>query len=81
MTMVEVVEIRAGAPTLNDIPGQLRRMADMIERGEVAGQTAIFVLDDGASKPEAIYLWGIGGSNDRIAILEMAKAMMIAERL
>lgn len=76
--MAEVVNLY-DAPPLNDIPGQLRHMADMIERGEVETNCVIFIADTDEEWPQ-VYGWGdnIGGLGN-IGILEWTKAFLISQ--
>ena len=74
--MVEVVQLRS-APTLNDIPGQLRQLADEIERGEVKATSALCILPQDDNWP-TIFGWGEHmGDYANIGVLELAKAFFV----
>jgi hypothetical protein len=74
--MSDIHQLRPG-PALNDIPGQLRQIADMIERGEVEASSALFIIPRTGDWPD-IYGWG-GHLSDygNIAVCEIAKTSFI----
>jgi hypothetical protein len=62
---------------LNDIPGQLRDMADRIERGEIIAESALFIIPEESDWPR-IYGWGDHlGDYGNIAVLDLAKTWFI----
>jgi hypothetical protein len=61
---LKVVPIRDGAPLLNDVPGQLRQLADMIETGQIEPLDFVMV----AARPREALMpiwWGWGEIPDR----------------
>ena len=54
---MNVVQLHNGAPSLNDIPGRLRLLADRIENGEVEATTAYVVIPRSGDFPQ---LFGFG---------------------
>lgn len=73
---MEVVQLRT-APLVNDIAGQLRQMADMIERGEVEARSAMFIIPRDGDWPE-VYGWGEHlGDYGNIAVCELTKAYFV----
>lgn len=74
----EVVQLR-DAPLINDIPGQLRQMADMIESGELETNSVLFIAETGEQWP-AVFGWGEhNGTLGNIGLLEWAKAFFIED--
>lgn len=69
-----VIELRK-APLVNDIPGQLRQMADAIEAGEHGDvTTGLFLLPVSGDWPE-VFGWGdIDGENHPIIQFQFALA-------
>jgi len=69
-----VIELRK-APLVNDIPGQLRQMADAIEAGEHGDvTTALFLLPVAGDWPE-VFGWGdVDGENHPIIQFQFALA-------
>ena len=53
-----VTPIRGGSPLLTDIPGQMRQLADQIERGEVTPEAAYTVLVMPDRFETFFYGWG-----------------------
>ena len=49
---------RLAAPSLNDIPGRLRELADRIERGTVITDKIMLIFDDEATDDMAITAFG-----------------------
>lgn len=67
-----VVPIRENTTLVNDIPGQLRQLADRIDAGEVEAKSAICVIPVDDDWP-AIYGWGEDmGNFGRIGLLQLA---------
>ncbi len=76
MTLELVSPLRQG-PTVSDIPGQLRQMADQIESGEVAATSALFIIPADGDWP-AVYGWGEHlGDHGNIAVCEMTKIWFV----
>jgi len=77
---MEVVQLRP-SPSLNDIPGQLRQMADSIERGDIEAASALFIIPREGDWPE-LYGWGEHmGDYANIALCELAKAWFIDNKV
>lgn len=73
----EIVKLHHGA-ALNDIPGQLRQMADEIESGEYAEVDSLFVLmPRPGDYPNAFGFGDVTGGNDPIIQFELAKAWFV----
>jgi len=53
----KIVELREGRPSLADIPGRLRLMADRIERGETEATTAYLIVPRDGDYPQ-LFGWG-----------------------
>lgn len=71
-----VLPIRQG-PLIDDIPGQLRQMADKIERGDVAADAALFIIPRENDWPD-IFGWGCHlGDYGNIAVCELAKTWFL----
>lgn len=65
-------------PSLGDVPAQLRRLADKIEIGEITADAALCVVPQDKALP-IIFMWGENyGPYSDIAMLELAKASIIA---
>jgi hypothetical protein len=76
--VAEVITLRS-APLVNDIPGQMRQMASMIERGEIEAQSVIFIIPRDGDWPET-YGWGERMADlDKIAVCELVKAFFTAK--
>ena len=74
--MADIVQMRT-APRVTDIAGQLRQMADMIERGEIEAQSTLFIIQRDGDWPE-VYGWGQHlGDHGNIAICELTKAYFV----
>lgn len=77
---MEVVQLRP-SPSLIDLPGQLRQMADSIERGNIEATSALFIIPREGDWPE-LYGWGEHmGDYANIALCEMAKAWFIDHKV
>lgn len=73
---MEVVQLHK-SPSIADIAGQLRQMADMIERGEVEAQSALFIIPHDGAYPD-VYGWGEHlGDHGNIAVCELTKAYFV----
>lgn len=71
-----VVPLR-DSPTLNDIPAQMRQLADRIESGEVETESVMCIVAVEGDWPN-IYGWGDNqGDYGNIGLLEMAKAWFV----
>ena len=70
----------SSAPALNDIPAQLRQMADMIETGDYAGCDSLYlVMPQGGDFP-IVFGWGdVKGRNEPLVQFELAKAWFISQ--
>lgn len=78
MTDLKVVQLR-DTPLLNDIPGQLRAMADRIEAGELVADFALVVIDGDHVVPD---LFGYGAALDTrsmLGMLDLAKDWFIRQ--
>lgn len=74
----EIVSLRSG-PTLADIPGHLRQLAEDIESGEYGDVQSLFVLMPIEGDYPTAFGWGdVTGQNDPIIQLELAKAWFVA---
>lgn len=66
---MNVVHLHDGRPSLNDIPGQLRVLADSIEKGEVEATTTYVVIPRAGDFPK---LFGFGDNDkDNSPIVQM----------
>ena len=66
---------------LDDIPGQLRQMADDIDAGRFDPASLLVVAPPEASKWPKIYGWGEALSDlELIAIFELAKGYFVANQ-
>lgn len=75
---LKIVPIRDNAPLVNDIPGQLLQLAVDIERGEVAADQILLIVDTS----DRILRYAFGGDGDRrqmIALCEAAKRIFLSE--
>jgi len=73
----EVVQLH-DSPALNDIPGQLRQLADHIEAGQHGDVTAMMVLIPRGEDYPIMFGWGdIEGIHHPIIQLEFAKAYFV----
>lgn len=69
------------SPTVTDIPGQLRQMADAIEAGEVEAHSALFIVPQTGDWP-LVYGWGDHlGDHGNIAVLELTKHWFIQDNV
>lgn len=74
MADLRVVPFNDGRPTLNDITGRLRLLADQIDAGEHGDVTTLYVLiARGADYPTTFGYGPIDGANDPIIQFELAK--------
>jgi hypothetical protein len=74
--VAEVVNLRS-MPSLADIPGQLRQMAEMIEAGEVEATSALFIIPRAGDWPK-VFGWGDHLSDyGNIAVCELAKTFFM----
>lgn len=73
-----VIEI--GEPSLADIPGMMRKIADKIERGELGElQCALFIpMQKDAHVPDSVYGWGSLSPIEMLGIMEAAKHRLLA---
>ena len=75
---LKVVSLHDGAPSLNDVVGRLRRLADKIEAGdygEVAG--ALVVIPVAKNWPHVLGFGDVEGENHPIVQFELAKGWMV----
>ncbi len=78
MSIAEVVQLR-DAPLVNDIPGQLRQLADSIERGEVEADQCICLVPQPDDFP-TIYGWGEAFDNRIVlAQFELARHWLVRQ--
>ena len=62
-----------GTPNLRDVPNMLRRLADMMESGEVDKAVhAIVVTDDDVGKVDVYGYGNVGALTNEIGLLQMA---------
>jgi hypothetical protein len=74
--MMNVVPLRDG-PLVTDIVGQLRRMADDFERGDIAAESVLLIIPRQNDWP-SIFGWGAHlGDHGNIAVCEMAKTWFV----
>lgn len=64
--VVSLVE-RTGAPSLADIVGQLRNLANLIEAGQYGAEACMVVLVEAPATPPAVFGYGMVGDNFRAA--------------
>ena len=75
---LKVIHLHDGAPSLNDVVGRLRRLADKIEAGdygEVAG--ALVVIPVAKNWPHVLGFGDVEGENHPIVQFELAKGWMV----
>lgn len=73
---MEVVQLRT-APLISDIPGQLRQLADDIEKGDVKAESVLCIVPQDGDWP-IMFGWGDHLSDHgNIAICELAKTWFI----
>lgn len=73
----EIIPIRSG-PSLNDIAGQLRALADQIEAGEYGEVETVFALMPRDGDYPTFWGWGdITGANDPVIQLELVKLWLL----
>lgn len=73
---MKVIQL-SNKPTLNDIPGRFRWLADEIEAGRIESSSAIVLFPVSGDYPR-IYGYGdVEGENHPIIQLEMAKTAFI----
>lgn len=74
--MLEPIPLRV-SPRVNDVPGQLRQMADDIESGKIEAGAALFIIPRPNDWPD-IFGWGEHlGDLENIAVCEMAKTWFV----
>lgn len=79
--MNENVTPLRSSPPVSDIPGQLRQMADMIERGDIEASATLFIIPREAGEWPEIYGWGEHlGDYGNIAVCELAKSWFVNNR-
>lgn len=73
-----IVLLRDGGPSLQDIPAMLRLMADQIEAGEHGSVTSMLVLIPEPDDYPRLFGWGdVEGGNQPVIQLELAKLWML----
>lgn len=78
MTDLRVVPLRE-SPSLSDIPGQMRQLADSIEAGELEPEAVLCIVATGGWP--IIYGWGENlGDYGNIGLLELAKTWFTNNR-
>lgn len=70
---LKVVELREGRPLLNDIPGQLRLLADRIEKGEQAAYTALVLINGDHYVPDTLLLGNAMETRLILGMLDLAR--------
>jgi hypothetical protein len=72
-----IVSLHDGRPSLNDIVGRLRMIADQIEAGEIPNvETCLVVIPDvGYTYPRMYGLGNVDNLNNPLIVLENAKLM------
>lgn len=73
---MEVVQLRS-EPLVNDIPAQLRALADRIESGEQAAEYVLAIIPVEDDWP-SVYGWGNRDDYSEVELLEIAKAWFIS---
>lgn len=74
--MGDVIDLRK-TPSMADIPGMLRTMADDIENGEVQASSMMVIIPTDGDWPD-IFGWGEHmGDYGCIGLLEIAKAFFV----
>lgn len=69
-------------PSLNDIVGQLRNLADSIEKGEYGEVGALFALMPVEGEYPRVWGWGdVAGKNDPAIQFELAKMWLMKNLL
>ncbi len=77
MNEINVVQLREG-PTLQDIPGQLRALAERIEAGEYGEVDSLIAIMPRDQSYPVLFGWGaIDGAFDPIIQLELARHWQI----
>jgi len=75
-----VTPIRDGAPLLNDIPGQLRKLADDIEKGEYQWTRAVVLgLDEDEYDPTYLSFGEAFRRRDLIGLFTLAAHMTMTD--
>lgn len=76
--LAEVKKIREDNTALTDIPGMLRSLADLFEKGEYKETTKVLVIRDGDGNEPAVHGYGdIGRPEDALALTARAQASII----
>lgn len=77
-----IVPIRApDAVLVNDIPGQLRQLADQIESGEVEAASMLAIIPNEGDWP-TLYGWGEDlGEYGRIGVLDVMRAWLVGRKV
>ena len=75
---LSIVQLHEGSPSLNDISGRLRLIADQIDSGELEPSTLYVVMPRPQDFPR---LWGFGnvdGDNSPIIQLELMRHWLVS---
>lgn len=74
----KVVQLHGGRPSLNDVPGRLRVLADQIEAGEHGEiYSALVLLPQRNDYPIVFGFGSVDGQNDPIVTCELAKSLFV----
>lgn len=73
-----VVPLRDGRPSLADVAGQLRQLANAIEAGEYGEVPTLLAVMPRDGDYPTLFGWGdVAGSNDPVVQLELAKIWLL----
>lgn len=74
----EIVAIRDGAPSLADVVGMLRQLADNIESGEHGSVESLAVIMPVEGDYPRVFAFGdVEGANEPVLQLELAKMWLL----
>lgn len=76
-----VVPIRDDTTRVNDIPGQLRALADRIESGELEAESMLAIIPVEGDWP-ILFGWGEDlGEYGRIGVLDVMRAWLVGRQV
>lgn len=73
-----VVTLLRTIPPLTEVPGQLRHLADQIEKGEIQAECCLAIVVPDPATPPTVFTWGRGDHYRWMGALACALAQVSA---
>lgn len=74
---LKIVPIRDGRPLINDIPNRLRLLADQIDKGEIAADFALVILDGDRPLPTLLGYGDALDTRELLGLLALAESVFV----